>query len=135
MSGATDKDRQPFYKKAVTTQSGAVVSLGGRPDCIKDDVVYEIKNRIRPSAVCKRYPPPEYDVIQLRCYMFLMGKKDGILVEEFTDGLDRKTQYTWDDQCWDDIVAGIDNALAKYSDLFASEARSSKIVSEYTVVL
>jgi hypothetical protein len=72
--------------------------LIGYVDGMIDDKVMETKNR-------KRYwvEPPEYDIIQLRCYMFMKGKLDGILFENFPGRESRSTNILWDDEEWDDI--------------------------------
>jgi hypothetical protein len=72
--------------------------LIGYLDGMINDKVMETKNR-------KRYwvEPPEYDIIQLRCYMFMKGKLDGILFENFPDHESRNTNILWNDEEWDDI--------------------------------
>jgi hypothetical protein len=72
--------------------------LIGYLDGMVDNKVMETKNR-------KRYwiEPPEYDIIQLRCYMFMKGKLDGILFENFPGHESRSTHVLWNDEEWDDI--------------------------------
>jgi len=39
--------------------------------------------------------PPAYDFVQLRCYMFMKGKKDGVLLENFPGRGPRTTEVPW----------------------------------------
>ena len=70
--------------------------LIGYIDGMVEDKVMETKNR-------KRFwkEPPLYDIIQLRCYMFMKGKVDGILYENFPEEEPRETFLLWDENEWD----------------------------------
>uniref|UniRef100_A0A6C0B661 Uncharacterized protein n=1 Tax=viral metagenome TaxID=1070528 RepID=A0A6C0B661_9ZZZZ len=76
--------------------------LIGYLDGMQGDKVVETKNR-------KRFwtTPPAYDFIQLRCYMFMKGEKDGVLLENFPGRPPRTTEVPWDDERWMDIHAGL----------------------------
>jgi hypothetical protein len=76
--------------------------LIGYLDGMQDGKVVETKNR-------KRFwtTPPAYDFIQLRCYMFMKGEKDGVLLENFPGRPPRTTEVPWDDERWMDIHAGL----------------------------
>lgn len=76
--------------------------LIGYLDGMQGDKVVETKNR-------KRFwtTPPAYDFIQLRCYMFMKGKKDGVLLENFPGRGPRTTAVPWDDDSWDTIHEGL----------------------------
>jgi hypothetical protein len=76
--------------------------LIGYLDGIQGGKVVETKNR-------KRFwtTPPAYDFIQLRCYMFMKGEKDGVLLENFPGRPPRTTEVPWDDERWMDIHAGL----------------------------
>jgi hypothetical protein len=76
--------------------------LIGYLDGMQGDKVVETKNR-------KRFwtTPPAYDFIQLRCYMFMKGEKDGVLLENFPGRAPRTTEVPWDDERWMDIHAGL----------------------------
>ena len=76
--------------------------LIGYLDGMQDGKVVETKNR-------KRFwtTPPAYDFIQLRCYMFMKGEKDGVLLENFPGRPPRTTEVPWNDERWMDIHAGL----------------------------
>lgn len=76
--------------------------LIGYLDGMQDGKVVETKNR-------KRFwtTPPAYDFIQLRCYMFMKGEKDGVLLENFPGRAPRTTAVPWNDERWMDIHAGL----------------------------
>ena len=78
---------------------GSNVVIAGRTDGLQgDDTVVETKTRRRFWK-----SPPEYDLIQLRCYMKLTNRKVGILNECFPDGSNRVTKIEWSDAVWSDI--------------------------------
>lgn len=70
----------------------------GFVDGIKDGKIVETKNR-------KRFwkNPPEYDIVQLRCYMKMNGNVDGILLETFPEKSPRSTEISWSDREWEKI--------------------------------
>lgn len=70
----------------------------GLLDGLKEGKVVEIKNRKRFWA-----EPPAYDFIQLRCYMKMMGEKDGLLLENFPENNPRVTEVAWSDTEWNKI--------------------------------
>jgi hypothetical protein len=51
--------------------------------------------------------PPEYDLIQLKCYMKMRGDVEGVLLERFPTGDSRETLVTWDDDEWETIDRGL----------------------------
>ena len=72
--------------------------LIGYIDGMVNNTVMETKNRRRFWS-----EPPEYDITQLRCYMFMKGKIDGILYENFPERDARETFVLWDDEKWESI--------------------------------
>jgi len=76
--------------------------LIGYLDGLQDGKVVETKNRKRFWTV-----PPAYDFVQLRCYMFMKGKKDGVLLENFPGNPPRTTRVPWNDDAWMDIHDGL----------------------------
>lgn len=88
--------------------------LIGYLDGMQGEKVVETKNRKRFWAV-----PPYYDFVQLRCYMFMKGKKDGVLLENFPGRGPRTTEVPWDDGQWMDIHDGlcdVSRTIANISD-------------------
>lgn len=76
--------------------------LIGFIDGMQDGCVVETKNRKR---VWKE--PPNYDIVQLRCYMKMRGCVGGLLLESFPDGTTRKTVVPWDEDEWNVIHSGL----------------------------
>lgn len=76
--------------------------LIGYLDGMQGDKVVETKNRKRFWTV-----PPAYDFVQLRCYMFMRGKKDGVLLENFPGRGPRTTEVPWDDEAWVSVHEGL----------------------------
>jgi hypothetical protein len=91
--------------------------LAGKVDGITtyngERAVLENKKRMKSMRRDSPYPPPEYDIIQLRCYMKLTGVKHGILNEEFPDRTSRETHIEWSDQEWGKIMTELRVALCK----------------------
>jgi hypothetical protein len=79
------------------------IVIAGRTDGLQgEDTVIETKTRRRFWK-----SPPEYDIIQLRCYMKLTNRKLGILNECFPDGSNRVTKIEWSDSIWSEIENGL----------------------------
>lgn len=83
--------------------------IAGRVDGLTSDSVVETKTRRRFWKA-----PPEYDIIQLRCYMKLCNKKIGILNEQFPNNTSRATRIEWDDTIWKSIEDSIDTSIAEF---------------------
>jgi len=83
--------------------------IAGRVDGLTDDAVVETKTRRR----FWKYVP-EYDLVQLRCYMKLCNKQIGILNEQFPDGTSRETRIDWSNDVWNDIECELDKAMLKF---------------------
>ena len=93
--------------------------LIGYLDGIQGGKVVETKNR-------KRFwtTPPAYDFIQLRCYMFMKGEKDGVLLENFPGRSPRTTEVPWDDERWMDIHAGLCGVARTIANITEEDAQS-----------
>lgn len=83
--------------------------IAGRVDGLTDIAVVETKTRRRVWN-----SPPEYDIIQLRCYMKLCNRQIGILNEQFPDGTSRETRIQWNDSLWTSIEDKIDLAILEF---------------------
>jgi hypothetical protein len=87
------------------------IVIAGRTDGLQgDDTVVETKTRRRFWK-----SPPEYDIIQLRCYMKLSNRKVGILNECFPDGSNRVTKIEWSDSVWSEIENKLITYILPYS--------------------
>lgn len=87
--------------------------LSGSIDGQQENKVIEIKNR---KHFWKEVP--EYDIIQLRCYMKMKGNVDGILYETFPNQESRETVVHWDDAKWNEIhkeLESISNYISNIS--------------------
>jgi hypothetical protein len=87
------------------------IVIAGRTDGLQgEDTVVETKTRRRFWK-----SPPEYDIIQLRCYMKLSNRKVGILNECFPDGSNRVTKIEWSDSVWSEIENKLITYILPYS--------------------
>ena len=93
--------------------------LIGYLDGMQGEKVVETKNR-------KRFwtTPPAYDFVQLRCYMFMKGKKDGVLLENFPGRGPRTTPVPWDDEAWATIHTGLCDVARTSANTTEEEAHS-----------
>lgn len=74
--------------------------LFGRIDAKNmDGTINEVKTR----KSDKKQSVPNYDIIQLRCYMRMNNKSNGDITEHFPNTTIRRTQYIWDDYEWEII--------------------------------
>lgn len=111
--------------KAVTDRGGSArfecpeYILVGNIDGMQDGCVVETKNRKR---VWKE--PPNYDLIQLRCYMKMRGEIDGLLLESFPDGTTRKTRLGWDADEWNAIHTNLVAVSDEINSMGVSRAES-----------
>ena len=93
--------------------------LIGFIDGMVENKVMETKNR-------KRFwkDPPLYDIIQLRCYMFMKGKLDGILYENFPQEESRETFIVWNQDEWNEIHEGLCNVVDIISNLSVEDVEN-----------
>jgi len=93
--------------------------LIGYLDGMQGEKVVETKNR-------KRFwtTPPAYDFVQLRCYMFMKGKKDGVLLENFPGRGPRTTEVPWDDEPWMEIHDGLCDVARTIENITEEDART-----------
>jgi hypothetical protein len=84
----------------------------GYIDGMQDGTLVETKNR-------KRFwtSPPEYDIIQLRCYMKMKGCENGLLLETFPGKPHRKTPVPHSESEWNDIHTGLCEVAAEIDSL------------------
>ena len=91
--------------------------LIGYIDGFQDGKVVETKNRKRFWTI-----PPAYDFIQLRCYMRMKGKVDGVLLENFPAKPPRTTAVSWSDSAWESIHEGLCRVSQEISTMTHEEA-------------
>jgi hypothetical protein len=93
--------------------------LIGYLDGMQAEKVVETKNRKRFWTV-----PPAYDFVQLRCYMLMKGKKDGVLLENFPGRGPRTTEVPWNDEQWEEIHEGLCVVARTIENITEEDARS-----------
>lgn len=91
----------------------------GYIDGMKNGKIVETKNR-------KRFwrEPPNYDVIQLRCYMKMRGEIGGVLLECFPGKDPRSTEYAWDENMWVAIHNNLVEVADRLSNMSSAEAET-----------
>ena len=92
--------------------------LIGYLDGMQGEKVVETKNRKRFWTV-----PPAYDFVQLRCYMFMKGKKDGVLLENFPGRGPRTSEVPWNDEQWAEIHDGLCDVARTIANITEEDAR------------
>lgn len=97
------KRNDKFHKRKITSIDGHTIYIGGKVDGIKEDgTVIEVKNRMR------RFfdPLPEYDVIQLQTYLFILKATKGELVEQLKGSKVniKTTEVEVDSDMWNTII-------------------------------
>lgn len=108
MESKAEDDHAEATGKEITNRNSSVrielpeYTLFGYIDGMQSGRVVETKNRKRVWS-----EPPEYDIIQLRCYMKMKGEIDGLLLERFPNGTVRETRLHWDPTEWGFIHAGL----------------------------
>jgi len=93
--------------------------LIGYLDGMQGEKIVETKNRKRFWTV-----PPAYDFVQLRCYMLMKGKKDGVLLENFPGRGPRTTEVPWDEASWEEIHDGLCDVARTIANITDDDARS-----------
>jgi hypothetical protein len=93
--------------------------LSGSIDGQQEGKVIEIKNR---KHFWKEVP--EYDIIQLKCYMKMKGNVDGVLYETFPNQESRETVLHWNDEEWDEIHKGLESVANFVSNISQNEVDS-----------
>jgi len=100
-----DSNSKFYCKMLFVLENGIQFKLGGRIDgSTKDsDELVEIKNRKTHLFI----PPPQYDIIQLHCYMWLHDRKCATLMQYAPKNYSHKTIVPWDADLWNTIVADL----------------------------
>jgi len=77
-----------------------------------------LENKKRMKSI--KYTVPNYDIIQLRCYMKLTNTKHGILNEAYPDGTTRQTHIEHDETIWNNILTPLKEVITKIWDKYGS---------------
>ncbi|CAH0474196.1 unnamed protein product [Peronospora belbahrii] len=87
-----------FFKKKVAAIGKFDVLVGGKIDGQADGKVIEVKNRLKKFIS----PLPKYDIAQLQTYLYILGVREGELVEHLHAGKTqtKMTKVLWDDKMW-----------------------------------
>ena len=103
--GLISDNNTKYYQKVLgTTPSGLVWGIGGRIDGFRDGELIEIKNR--KSHIYN--PLPQYDIIQLQCYMQILDLQKATLIQSLaTENNTYQTHETVvlrDDVYWKNVL-------------------------------
>jgi hypothetical protein len=79
------------------------VCVGGKIDGIRDGRLIEIKNR----KMKFMSPLPEYDIIQLHCYMFMLKRTEGDLIEHLPNEKQKITVVKWNKTLWSTVYQNL----------------------------
>jgi hypothetical protein len=103
--------------------------IGGRLDGFdaESKTIIEVKNRKRTRKA--GYAPPDYDIVQLRCYLAILranGEPEakGRLLEAFPDGTNCETPVEWDDVQWGRLDAALKHLVAQLDALTVADVPS-----------
>lgn len=108
MESKAEDDHAETTGKEITNRNSSTryecpeYTIFGYIDGMQDGCVVETKNRKRVWR-----EPPEYDLIQLRCYMKMKGDIDGLLLERFPNGSTRETKLKWNPTEWQPIHSSL----------------------------
>ena len=99
-----DSRNSKIYEKMVHTdlEKNYTISLRGKVDGMAQDCVVETKNRTK--RLFNRIP--DYEKIQLNCYMFLTNKDRSIHIECYNDS-QNSVEYDFDTDLWDECLEKI----------------------------
>lgn len=101
--GSISENNSKYYKKVLSTLP-FVWGVGGKIDGLRDGELIEIKNR--KSHIYD--PLPNYDVIQLQCYMQILDLSKATLIQslatENNTFVTKETVLHRDDAMWKDII-------------------------------
>ncbi|CAH0492410.1 unnamed protein product [Peronospora farinosa] len=115
-----------FIKKKVATVARFNVFVGGKIDGQVDGKVIEVKNRL------KRFisPLPKYDIAQLQTYLYILGVREGELVEHLhaAKTQTKMTKVSWDDTMWN---AEIEPNLVKFGSALTYLMKDQTAQSDY----
>jgi len=100
--GNVTDNNATFKCKSIYQHGDLSVSVGGKNDGFRNGRLVEIKNRQSRFMV----PLPEYDLVQVHCYMFLCDQREADLIEHLqtTEGWREKiTIIRWNKSLWNTI--------------------------------
>jgi len=106
-----------YRKKKIIESSNFSVCIGGKIDGINNDTetIIEIKNRMHKLF----YDLREYEKVQLMCYMYLLNKKNGHLVEaikKLTETTINIIEIEYDENYMNSILQKIEEFCVFYYD-------------------
>ncbi|CAI5734817.1 unnamed protein product [Peronospora destructor] len=115
-----------FSKKKVATVATFNVLVGGKIDGQVDGKVIEVKNRL------KRFisPLPKYDIAQLQTYLYILGLREGELVEHLhaAKTQTKMTKVSWNDKMWN---SDIEPNLVKFGSALTYLMKDKTAQSDY----
>jgi hypothetical protein len=118
----TDNNRKMYYKTLGTGDD--IFVIGGRIDGLVNGKLIEIKKRQRGFLPYAR----DSEVIQVYCYMYLLGLKEGEIIEEF-NGEIRHYIIKFDLRFWKRIVTALSKFHKQYMIFLTSESRQQWVLN------
>jgi hypothetical protein len=119
-----------YRKKKIIENLNFSVCIGGKIDGINNDTetIIEIKNRMHKLF----YDLREYEKVQLMCYMYLLNKKNGHLVEAMkksTETTINIIEVEYDDNYMDTILQKIEEFCLFYYDFQQNHEQKINLLS------
>lgn len=111
-----------------------VYKIGGRIDGTvnsgdKGKRLIEIKNRKNRFMT----PVPAYDVLQMQCYMFLLGKTECDLIERLNDGRSKTTTIPFDQTLWTKTLVQVRQFMRLFVAIYETEEWQDRLLSKATM--
>jgi len=125
MESKAEDDHAETTGKEITNRNSSTryecpeYTIFGYIDGMQDGCVVETKNRKRVWR-----EPPEYDLVQLRCYMKMKGDLDGLLLERFPNGSTRETKLKWNSAEWEPIHSSLCSVAHEINTMTAERAET-----------
>lgn len=117
-----NKCNDQSYKVALRTTPKVI--LIGRIDGMADNKLVEVKSRRYKFIV----PVPEYDLVQMHCYMLLVNQPTCTLIEQ-CKGERKETQITWDNDLWTRVTRALEKFAMRYLE-FMSNPQAQEQLAE-----
>ena len=113
-----------FYKMLLGTEPHAW-GIGGKIDGMRNNVLVEIKNRV--NAIFN--PIPQYDLVQIHCYMHLLNVDHAIIIQCLNDQR-QETPVKFDAHFWtDEILPGLESFVRALDLLIKSPDLQDQILA------
>ena len=117
LPGVTQNNTR-FFLKPLYKEPALTLCIGGRIDGLQNGKLIEIKNRKSKFIT----PLPQYDIIQLHCYMFMLDQVRGYLIEHLQNQQEKITILKWDPSLWSTIFHELINFARVFHSVIHNES-------------